>query len=202
MGFKITNRSDAPTAPVEVTFIEDFPGGGTLAATGLSAGDVIQKGTLVAFNESTRIATVVKSAVLAEAADATAVDYKVAKKVNGQPHNLKVGEFIAAVKGGKSYAITAIDTSDAGFDKLTIGTTLGVALEVGTVLMDSKSSGAAAGALKTIPNGWLRDDAEIGENEFVAIGRVGTLYERRLPGGVSQAVKDELKGNVNFSQQH
>lgn len=201
MGFKLTKRRDTPSAPVEITYFEDFPGGGTLNKTGLKDGDVFQKGTLVSFDESTRLVSVLKTAVIAEAAGADATSYKIKKLNNEQPHGFVRSDVIAAAVGGKSYAISAdLDTSNADFDTLTVGTSLG-ALAVGDVIFHSAASGATAGALKVIPNGWLRVDADVDDNEFVAVGRRGTLYERRLPYAVPQAVKDALKGLIEFSQQ-
>lgn len=202
MGFKITKRRDTPTAPVEITYIEDFPGGGTLVKTGLKDGEVIQAGTLVSFDEGTRLATVLKTAVLAEAAANNATAYKIKKTVNNQPHGFNKSDVVAAAVGGASYAVSAdIDTSNADYDTITVGTTLGVALAAGDVLFNSAASGATAGALKVIPNGWLRADADVDDNEFVSIGRRGTLYERRLPYAVPTAVKTALKGLIEFSQQ-
>src|SRR5690606_32356013 len=191
MGLKITERRDTPTAPIEVTYIEDYPGGGTLSKDGLKAGEVIQAGSLVSFDEGSILGHVLKTAVLAEAAANDATSYKIKKTVNEQPHGFVKSEIIAAVVGGKSYAISAdVDTSNTDYDTITVGTTLGVALEAGAIIFHSAASGATAGALKYVPNAWLRVDADVDDNEFISLGRRGTLYERRLPYAVPQAVKD------------
>lgn len=201
MGLKITERRDTPQVPIEVSYFEDFAGGGTLATTGLPNGDVIQRGVLGNFNEATRLFSVLKTFVVAEAAANDATSIKIRKTVNGQPHLAVVGTIVAFVVGGKSYAITAIDKSNADYDTITVGTTLGVALPLDAVLFESVSTGASAGALKVEVNGWLREDADVDQNEFVSVGRRGTLYERRLPAAVPQAAKDALKGLIVFSQQ-
>lgn len=200
MGFKITSRRDTPSFPIEISYFEDFPGGGTLDKTGLVSG-VLQRGVLGHFNEATRLFQVLSTLTVVEEAAADATTYKVAKMVNEQSHLAKVGTVLAYVKGGKSYAVTAIDSTNADYDVITLGTSLGVIVPVGGVLFESATVGAATGALKIVPNGWLREDADVDDNEFISVGRRGTLYERRLPFAVPQTVKDELKGLIVFSQQ-
>lgn len=201
MGFKITSKRDTPDFPIEVSYFEDFPGGGTLDKTGLPEGGVIQRGALGKFDEASRMFNVLQTLTVVEEAANDAVAIKVKKEVNGQPHLAKVGTIVSYVVGGKAYAITNIDRTHADYDTITIGTTLGVVVPVGGVLFESAASGASAGALKVVPNGWLREDVDVDDNEFVSVGRRGTLYERRLPFGVPSAVKTELKGLVEFSQQ-
>ncbi|WP_293925455.1 hypothetical protein [Sphingobacterium sp. UBA6320] len=201
MGLKITERRDTPQILIEVSYFEDFPGGGTLNTTGLKQGDVIQRGVLGNINEATRLFSVLKTFVVAENAANNAVNIKVKKVINEQPNLAVIGDIVSFSVGGTAYAITAIDTSNSDYDTITIGTTLGVALPAGSVLFESSASGATAGALKVDVNGWLREDADVDQNEFVSVGRRGTLYERRLPFAVPQAVKDKLQGLIVFSQQ-
>ncbi|MGN5953212.1 hypothetical protein ACP6L2_01230 [Sphingobacterium lactis] len=202
MGLKITERRDTPQVPIEVSYFEDFPGGGTLKTDGLIQGDVIQRGVLGNFDEATRLFSVLKTFVVAETAANNAVNIKIKKTVNEQPNLALVGTIVSFEVGGTAYAVTAIDKSNIDYDTITIGTTLGVSLPAGSVLFESSATGATAGTLKVNVNGWLREDADVDQNEFVSVGRRGTLYERRLPQAVPQAVKDALKGLIIFSQQH
>lgn len=115
--------------------LEDIPGGGTIAVTELTQ-SAVEDGTPVGV-DSNGIYHVTKTAKVIEAAANTATEYKVAKK-----HNFKVGEFIALKTGDVAYAITAIDTSDADYDVLTVGTTLGVAAAVGDVIFQAAAESA------------------------------------------------------------
>ena len=95
-------------------------------------------------------------------------------------HNLIVGEFIARTVGGTSYAITAIDSSNAAYDVLTVGTTLGMVLTADVdSLFQSAASGAAAGAFIVTPKGLLFEEMEIGTNESLSVVIRGTVYARR-----------------------
>lgn len=170
-------------------------GGFYLAATGLPAGTIIPAGTGFVFDEATRAATMWGGAVLYADAGNTDVTYQVKKG-----HTLIVGKYLAAVSGGKAYAITAIDTSNAAYDVLTVGTTLGAALTAGANLFASTATGASAAAHAAI-NGLLYDDklATVGQDVSLVIR--GTVYARRIPYAYSTAFA-ALTGlkNIIFSQ--
>lgn len=202
MGLKITERRDTPQVPIEVSYFEDYPGGGTLVTDGLKTGDVVQRGVLGNFDEETRLFTVLKTFEVAENAAANAVNVKIKKTVNDQPHLGAVGTVVGFAKNGVASDITAINTSNADYDTITLSATLGVALPAGSVLFEAGEAGEDTADLKVDVNGWLREDADVDENEFVSVGRRGTLYERRLPAKVPQAVKDKLQGLIVFSGQH
>lgn len=200
MGLQIKKKADKPSFPVFITVHEDYPGGVTLDMAGLTEGDVILAGALLSVDESTRLAKVLKTALIVENAAAGATTYKIAKLVKNQPHLIKKAEVFAKAVGGPSYAISDLDVSNADYDVITVGTSLG-AMAVGDVLFNSAASGANAGALKYNVNGQLRSHAEVSQNEFVPVVRVGTCYNRRLPYAAPQAVKDALKGQIIFSEQ-
>lgn len=201
MGLKITSRRDTPQILIEVKFHEDFAGGGTLDITNLTKDDVIQRGVLGSFSEATRLFTVLKTFKVFEAAADDATAYKIYKAVNEQPNLAKVGDIIAVKEGGVASAITAIDNTNADYDILTVGATLGVEVAVDDALFESSEAGATAAKVKVEVNGWLREDADVDDNEFVSVGRIGTLYERRLPCAVPADVKSTVKGAIIFSQQ-
>lgn len=201
MGLKITSKRDTPEVLIEVKFHEDFAGGGTLDTSNLTKGDVIQRGVLGNFNEATRLFTVLKTFKVFEPAVVDATAYKIYKEVNGQPNLAKVGDIIAIKEGGVASAITAIDKTNAGYDAITVGTTLGLAVNADDALFESSAAGASAAKVKVEVNGWLREDADVDDNEFVSVGRIGTLYERRLPAAVPADVKNQVKGSIIFSQQ-
>lgn len=156
-------------------------GGFSLDTTGLildapGAESVIPAGSPIAFDESTRVAKLLKTAKVYENATNTATAIKVYKG-----HQLKAGDYVGAVVGGKAYDIT-IDTSNADYDVVTVSTTLGVALTADTsYLFQSSATGATAAALKVSPTGLLWSDAKVAVGESVSVVIRGTVYARRVP---------------------
>jgi|GEM_PF-281187 len=182
--------------------LEDVPGGGTLKITELKAATTwLNKGAPVQYDESTRVVNLVKTALLhADAANDDDV-YQVKKN-----HEFKVGDFLAAVVGGIAYAITDIDTSNTLYDVLTVGTTLGIALESddNIVLFEAAAEAASdTSEYKYAANGILKDGVKIDQDNTAAtaVSMVirGTVYERRIPFSVSAAMKTALK-HIIFSQ--
>lgn len=53
--------------------------------------------------------------------------------------------------GGKAYAVTGIDSSEATHDTITVGTTLGEAVQVGDALVEAKAQAASGAAFKYEP---------------------------------------------------
>lgn len=157
--------------------IQVAQGGFKLTATGLEVGDVLWAGTPVVFNETTRTATVQHLGVLYADAGATDTTYQVKKG-----HTLKVGDYMATgAAGGKAYAITAIDRTNAAYDVITVGTTIGAAT-AGDLMWQSTATGATASALPA-SNGLLYEQKVIdlqGEESITAVIR-GTIYARRIP---------------------
>ena len=141
-------------------------GGFTLSGT---AGEYIPAGSPIAFNESTRVATLGKFAVAQAVATDAATTYKVLKN-----SPLAVG---MEIKTGEatSQEITAIDTTNANYDVITTEATLGVAVAAGdSIYVDD------AGAT---PKGLLYEGVTIGSNgiQDVTVVLRGTVYARRIP---------------------
>lgn len=180
--------------PVFQKVNETAQGGFRLDIAPLTAGDTIAAGTPISYDESTRIAKVVKTAVAAANATNTATDYQVKKG-----HNLKVGDYLALGVGSKAYAITAIDTSNAGYDVVTVGTTLGAAVTAGDVFFQSSATGASAAVVSGTARGLLYQDTVVETGADVAVVIDGTVYERRVPNGIPSAVKSALP-KIFFSQ--
>lgn len=176
---KIVKETVSDGIAVFQKVIETAQGGFTLETSDLTVGNTLKAGTIIgatAANETARRVTAIKTATVYEAATNTATDIKVAKG-----HNLKVGNYIANVKGGKAYAITVIDTANAAYDTISVGTTLAVALVVGDVLWQSTATGATAAAYLR-PLGLLYEDAEVSSEVDVAVVIRGTVYGRRTTG--------------------
>lgn len=170
--------------------IQLVQGGFLLDQTGLSQGEVVLAGTPVVFNEALRTCTFLRTATVQAVAGGTATAYRVKKG-----STLNVGDNLAnatAGVGGKAYPILTIDTTNAAYDELTVGTSAGAAA-VGDTLYASTATGATASALPAI-NGCLYREAE-GDNTNVSVSVVirGTAYARRVP--YSAAIAAALKTN-------
>lgn len=158
-------------------------GGFLLDTAILTAGNEVVRGTLMGYDEATRKAYVIKTAKVYANATNTATDIQVAKG-----HLFKIGDYLARTKGGKAYAITAINTSNASYDTLTVGTTLGVALTAGDGLFQSSATGASNADYYKTPKGLLFNTVTVGKNDSVSVLIRGTVLQRRTP-----VVPDEIK---------
>ncbi len=168
--------------------------GGFLLTKGtLVTGDVVKAGTPVVFDEAARTASVLHVAVMQANAASNATSYQVLKG-----HTLKVGDYLAKNSGGPAYAITAIDTSNAGYDALTVGTTIG-ATTAGDTVFASTATGASASALPAA-NGLVYDDVAVTDaaTSISAVIR-GTVYARRIPYNAAIAALTGLD-DIIFSQ--
>ena len=87
-------------------------GGFSLANVLPSTSTHVLKGAPISVDHSTRVANIVKTAVVSAGSSTTKT--RVAKG-----HLIKVGDVIAKAVDGKAVAITAIDTSNADYDELT-----------------------------------------------------------------------------------
>lgn len=187
MGLKLQKVESSGRIPVFQKETEVAQSGFKLETAGLPADEIVTIGTPVGFDEVTRKAVVLKTAVVfANASDiATTVQVK-------KGHFFQVGEDIGKEIGGAAYDITEIDTSNADYDMITISTTLGVALSAGDVLFKSSANGAAAGALHLIPKGLLHDDVKIEDNVTCAVVLRGRVYQRRIANGIHPSVAETL----------
>jgi hypothetical protein len=175
---------------------ENAQGGFTLSTTGLTSGYTIPEGAPFGYNEATRVATLLKTAQMYASATNTDVTYQVKKG-----HAFATGDYLASVVGGKAYAITAIDTSNAAYDILTVGTTLAVTLSAGDVLFKSSATGASAAALDVTVKGLLYSSKVVGTDDSVSIALRATVYARRYTPGYPSAVQTALP-NIIFSQSY
>ena len=168
-------KSGIPVYQGTAKDIQLLQGGCLLNTTGLTAGSIIPAGTPVVYDEVTRVASILHNARAQANAGASAVNYPVEKG-----HSLVVGDYLAAgAVGGKAYPITAIDTSNASFDTITVGTTIG-AVTAGDLLFASTATGATASALPAI-NGLTYDEVIVSSNISLSVVIRGTVYARRVP---------------------
>ena len=173
-------------------------GGFLLDITGLSPGDVLLPATPLVFNETTRVATVLHVGFAYANAGGSATDYQVVKG-----HTLKIGDYLASgATGGKAYAITVIDRTNAAYDTITVGTSIG-AVTAGDTLYASTATGATSSALPAA-NGLLYEETEVFptglKNSVSAVIR-GTCYARRVPYSAAIAALAGLS-KIIYSQSH
>jgi hypothetical protein len=154
--------------PIFQKIIETAQGGFTLSEPTLPVGTTVPAGTVIGYDESTRLAVVAKFGVLQAAALNSDVTYKVLKG-----SNLAIGMSIN-LPGGTARAITAIDVSNANYDLLTVGTTIGVAAAAGIGAFVS-DAGYNAGL-----KGLLMHDHDVAVGEDVALVLRGTVYANRI----------------------
>lgn len=179
--------------PIWQTMLETAQGGFKLDVTGLPIGAILPKGTAMAYDESTRVAKPVLTAVVYEATSGTTVKLKKGSLLAVQSKK------VSPAVGGTSYTVSSVDASNADYDVIVTSTALGT-LNPGDVLFESTASGATAGALAATPRGLLYDDVEIAEGNACSVCIRGTVYERRIP-GVPQAVKNAIP-SILFSQSY
>lgn len=168
-------KSGIPVYQGTAKDIQLLQGGCLLNTTGLTAGNIIPAGTPVVYDETTRVASILHNAKAQANAGSSAVTYNVEKG-----HSLVVGDNLATgAVGGKAFPITAIDTSNASFDTITVGTTIG-AVTAGDLLFASTATGATASALPAI-NGLTYDEVIVSSNISLSVVIRGTVYARRVP---------------------
>lgn len=164
-----------------------FSSGFTLA-NAPSAPALLPGGTPVQVNEATRLAYVCYRFELYELAADDATVYKIKKDYTKYGNLAKVGMHIMAMPAalttaGAAYTITAIDTSNALYDTITLGTTLGAELAAGTVLAEADSTHGTTAKLKYVANAltfrdvWIQDD----NLSYSVNGVYGSrIYNRRI----------------------
>jgi hypothetical protein len=154
--------------------IQLLQGGCGLDITGLTVGTYIPKGTPLVYSEATRLAKPLAVAVIYENAAAGATAYKIFKG-----SRLLVGANFAAVPNGAAYAITSIITTNANYDTVNVGTTIG-ALSVNDLTFGSSTTGANNASFGGV-NGLLYDDVKVESGKTLSVVIRCTVYARRVP---------------------
>ncbi len=186
MKMGLTRETATYGVPIFQTVLETAQGGFTLNESVLAALSTVKAGTVIGFDETTRLAKPAKYAVNKNASGTSDTTYEVYKG-----HNLAVGMSVK-VSGGTAYAITIIDTSNANHDVITVGTTL------------SASAVAAGAAIFVDDDGWnkaaglLYEDATVQTGETISVVIRGTVYENRI--APVPAVIKALLPNLIFSK--
>lgn len=136
MSMTVRRRKDTRTPKVLMHKVADIRGGVSVSV-GDGIGDYLPEGAPLSAPDSNGICHVVKFAKVLEAVAADGTSVKVAKG-----HNLKANDIVMASLGAAAVTVSAIDTSNSGYDTLTI-TAIG-ALAVGDYLVQAKETSTAA----------------------------------------------------------
>lgn len=163
--------------------LADVPGGVTIATADLIPGTILNEGAYVGKPDSAGICHIIKSAQIYEAAGASATSYKIAKG-----SQLKVGDVVTTGAGKAAYAITAINTTEALYDTITVGTTLGAATKGATIIQVATAGASAAVAA---PLGRLVEfyNVKAGDNIFAPVVVIGTFHKELAPANESLDAK-------------
>lgn len=190
MGMTVQRRKDSYLPRVIMHKVADIRGGVSVNVTELG-GDYLREGVVLSAPVN-GICHVVKTAVLTEEANTTAVDLKVEKG-----HNFKVGDFVMAKEGAKAYAITNIDTTDKKLDTITIGTTLGEKIVKGACIAEAKAQATTSeSALKYQPLAIVGTGKPIvqGSNLDTDAWLIAVTKGNPLP----DCVINKMKGIINY----
>ncbi|MXV16837.1 hypothetical protein [Hufsiella ginkgonis] len=175
LGYKRAfSTGDIPVWQGKGEDLQTAQGGFLLDTTGLVAGAILKAGTPMIFNEATRTAKAITTGVVYENAGGSATDYKIAKG-----SRFKVGDNFGARTANKAYPITVIDTSNANYDLVTVGTTIG-AVSANDFVFASSTTGANNSSFGGV-NGLLWKDTKVETGESVTVIIRGTIYARRVP---------------------
>lgn len=167
--------------------IADIPGGVTVKTANLG-GTALFEGTPIGKGKD-GVFEVCKTAQVITQSDASAKTYEVAKG-----HHFKVGDrFATADCDGQT--ITAIDKSNPAKDVITVGTTLGAIVKVGTCAFESSGANKT---LKVIPVAIAgsNEDVDANSNLFVSAWVHAVVRESNAP-IVNDAIKNGVK-NVSY----
>lgn len=182
----ITKETVNSGIPIFQKVIETAQGGFSLQESVLAANAEVKAGTIIGYDETTRVAKVAKYAVNKNLSGANDTTYEVYKG-----HNLAVGMSVK-VAGGAAFAITTIDTTSPNHDVITVGTTLSAsAVAVGAAIYVDDDGYSKA-------KGLLFNDAIVETGTDVAVVIRGTVYENRIA-PVPDALKTLLP-NLIFSK--
>lgn len=194
---EITRKSGKRILRAFAHKVADIPNGVTVATSTLVPGVPLVEGSVIGRNSTTGVFHLVKTALLAANAGATATTYTVKKG-----HHFKVGDFIMLAVGAKAYAITAIATNsgDSSLDDITVGTTLGAAANAGACIMQAAAESASnTSALPlSAPYAVVGDSYDVvaNTNIFAEAWLIGVVKAAMAP-AISDAIKAKVSG-VHF----
>jgi len=186
MALKIERKKDNRVVKCVLHRTADIPGGVTVSVAGLG-GSALFEGTPIG-KGANGMFEVCKTAQIITAANSTATTYDVAKG-----HHFKVGDRFAA-GSANGQLITAIDKSNPAKDVITVGVTLGAAIDADTCAFETQGANTT---LKVTPIAFAGSNEDVVENSnlFVSAWVIGVIRESNAP-KVTNAIKTALKGVI------
>ncbi|MBR6903437.1 MAG: hypothetical protein IKN32_01110 [Bacteroidales bacterium] len=187
----VKRKKETAVAKVIMHRVADIRGGVSVVTSELTQ-DFLPEGAPLSAPDNNGKTHVVKYALVKTNAGDTATQISVYKG-----HNFKAGDIVFAAENGKAYAISSIDSSNSGYDVITVGTTLGVALTADvSYLLQAKTSGASGAAFKYEPaaiNG-TGQVIEANSNLITDAWLIAVTKGNKLP----SIVAGKLKGIINY----
>lgn len=191
MGLTIKRKEDKRVVHACTHNLADIPNGVTVKSAELVSGSVLKEGTAIG-KGSDGLYHVEKTALVVEAVAASGTSIKIAKG-----SHFKVGDFVMSAVNGKAYAITAIDTTNATYDTVTIGTAIGVIAKDAIIMLADGEHASSGAAFKFAPKALTGDsyDVEALSNHLVSAVTIGQFKESVIS-PINDAILGALKGIV------
>lgn len=191
MGLTIKRKEDKRVVHACTHNLADIPNGVTVKSAELVSGSKLMEGTAIG-KGSDGLYHVEKTALVVEAVAASGTSVKIAKG-----SHFKVGDFVMSAVNGKAYAITAIDTTNATYDTVTIGTAIGAISKDAIIMLADGEHASSGAAFKFAPKALTGDsyDVEALSNHLVSAVTIGQFKESVIP-PINDAILGALKGIV------
>lgn len=191
MALTIKRKEDKRVVHACTHNLADIPNGVTVKSAELVSGSILKEGTAIG-KGSDGLYHVEKTALVVEAVAASGTSVKIAKG-----SHFKVGDFVMSAVNGKAYAITAIDTTNATYDTVTIGTAIGVIAKDAILMLADGEHASSGAAFKFTPKALTGDsyDVEALSNHLVSAVTIGQFKESVIP-PINDAILGALKGIV------
>lgn len=191
MGLTIKRKEDKRVVHACTHNLADIPNGVTVKSAELVSGSKLMEGTAIG-KGSDGLYHVEKTALVVENVAASGTSVKIAKG-----SHFKVGDFVMSAVNGKAYAITAIDTTNATYDTVTIGTAIGEIAKDAIIMLADGEHASSGAAFKFAPKALTGDsyDVEALSNHLVSAVTIGQFKESVIP-PINDAILGALKGIV------
>jgi len=191
MGLTIKRKEDKRVVHACTHNLADIPNGVTVKSAELVSGSKLMEGTAIG-KGSDGLYHVEKTALVVENVAASGTSVKIAKG-----SHFKVGDFVMSAVNGKAYAITAIDTTNATYDTVTIGTAIGAISKDAIIMLADGEHASSGAAFKFAPKALTGDsyDVEALSNHLVSAVTIGQFKESVIP-PINDAILGALKGIV------
>ena len=191
MGLTIKRKEDKRVVHACTHNLADIPNGVTVKSAELVSGSILKEGTAIG-KGADGLYHVEKTALVVETVASSGTSVKIAKG-----SHFKVGDFVMSDVNGKAYAITAIDTTNATYDTVTIGTAIGAIKKDAIIMLADGEHASSGAAFKFAPKALTGDSYDVEElsNHLVSAVTIGQFKKSVIP-PINDAILGALKGIV------